>query len=160
MPREIHKRFSLGYKVWATEVETQHWGGITVFWREEVGWEVERARSFGTIVVYFTVMLGNKYWYVVGAYVPPNDPSEVHHITYAVTWCPAGVGKMLVGNLNACLKHPRNQREEYLVTVIEIHILSYQAWNFTPRQRYQVEETGRGGCGERGSLSPNEGTTY
>ena len=128
-----------GYKVWETEAERRHWGGIAIFWREEEGLEVEGAQSFGTNVVSFIVTLGQKCWYVVRAYMPPNDLPGVHHITNDLTYDPEGVGKMLVGNLNACLAHSRDKREEHLAIVITIHGLTYQAYNFTPRQRYRAE---------------------
>ena len=33
--RGIHTQFSSGYKVWVREAESQHRGGIAIFWREE-----------------------------------------------------------------------------------------------------------------------------
>ena len=33
----IHTRFSSGYKVWATEVGSIKWGGISIVWREKGG---------------------------------------------------------------------------------------------------------------------------
>ena len=68
---------------------------------EEGGWEVEGTQSFGTKVVSFTVTLGQKRWYVIGAYVPPNNLPEVHWIEYALTYRPEGVGNLLVVDLNA-----------------------------------------------------------
>ena len=29
----IHTCHGAGYKVWATEVESRHWGGVSVVWR-------------------------------------------------------------------------------------------------------------------------------
>ena len=69
----IHTQQSSGYKVWATEAERQHWGGIAIVCRDEGEWGVEGAQSFGPNVVSFTVTSVKKRWYVVGAYVPPND---------------------------------------------------------------------------------------
>ena len=76
------------YKVWATEVRSRHQGGIFIVWREEEGWEVEGAWRFGPNVVSFTVTSGQKCWYVVGEYVPPNDLPVVHQITHALTCGP------------------------------------------------------------------------
>ena len=85
-------------------------------------------------------MLGRKLWYVVGAYVPPNEQLAVHWIAQALTCGMEGAGKLLVGELNACLAQPRDPQEEYLATIITNHSLSDQAQHFMPRRRYQVEE--------------------
>ena len=39
-------------------------------------------RSFEPNVISFTVTSGRKIWYIVGAYVPPNDLLAVHPVTY------------------------------------------------------------------------------
>ena len=54
----IHMHYRLGYKVWATEAEIRHRGGISMIWREEAGWQVEDAMIFGPNVVSFTIMAG------------------------------------------------------------------------------------------------------
>ena len=61
-------------------------------------------------MVSFTVTLGRKRWYVVGAYVPPNDLPAVHRITHVLACGPEGMDKLIVSNLNACLAHPGDQR--------------------------------------------------
>ena len=90
-------------------------------------------------MVSFTVTLGQKRWDIVRKYVPPNVQPEVHRVAQALTCGSEGVGNVLVGNLNACLSQPRDQREEELVIVIVMHGLSEQAHNFTPRRRYLSE---------------------
>ena len=90
-------------------------------------------------MVSFTVTLGQKRWDIVRKYVPPNVQPEVHRVAQALTCGSEGVGNVLVGNLNACLSQPRDQREEELVIVIVMHGLSEQAHNFTPRRRYRSE---------------------
>ena len=69
----IHTRYSAGYKVWAAEADIRHRGEITLVWREETGWQVESVTVFGLNMVSFTITAGQKRWYVVGAYVTPND---------------------------------------------------------------------------------------
>ena len=135
----IHIQFSSGYKLWATEAEIRHRGGIAIVWREEEVWEVEGARIFGPNVVSFTFVSGQKRWYVIRACVPPNYLPVVHQISHSLICGTEGVFKRLVRDLNACLAHPRDQREEYLATIIASHGLSDQAWNFTPIQSYQSE---------------------
>ena len=96
-------------------------------------------RIFGPNVVSFTVKSGQKHWYVVRAYVPPNDFLEVQRITHVLACGPEGVGKLLVGDINACLENPREQSEEHLATVIAGHGLTDQARHSVPTRRYQVE---------------------
>ena len=108
----------MGYKVWETEVENRHWGDITIVWIGEEGWQVKGAKIFGTNVVIFTVILGRKRWYVVRAYVPPNNQLEIHRVAHTLECRPDVVGALLVGNLNAYLVQPRDQREEDLAIII------------------------------------------
>ena len=96
-------------------------------------------RKFGPNMVSFTVTSGQKRWYVVREYVPPNDLPAVQQITHALACGPEGVRKLLVGNLNNCLAHPRDQREEHLAIVIVGHGLTDQARHFIPRQIYQAK---------------------
>ena len=49
---------------------------------------VERVRRFGTNVVSFTITLGQKRWYIVRAYVPPNDLPGVNNIKHALSCGP------------------------------------------------------------------------
>ena len=97
-------------------------------------------RSFEPNVISFTVTSGRKIWYIVGAYVPPNDLLAVHPVTYALEYGTEGMGKMLVGDLNACLVNPRYQRDNHLATVITGNGLTYQERHLIPRWRYRAEE--------------------
>ena len=44
-----------------------------VVWRAAKGWQVEGTSRFIPTVVSFRLMLGARFWYVVGAYVTPNN---------------------------------------------------------------------------------------
>ena len=114
-------------------------GGVAIIRREEEGWGVEGVRRFGPNVVIFTVTSGQKRWYVVGAYVPPNDLPTVHWITHALACGTERVEKLLVGDINACLENLRDQRGEHLATVLAGHGLTDQARHFVPRRRYRAE---------------------
>ena len=82
------------------EAKRRHRGDIAIVWQKEGVWEVEGARIFGTNVVSFTVMLGQKHWFVVQVYVTPNNQPAVHWVAQALTCRPVGVGKRIVGDLN------------------------------------------------------------
>ena len=47
-------------------------------WKAAKRMQVESTYSFVPNVVSFLLMLVARRWYVVGAYVPPNDVPDVH----------------------------------------------------------------------------------
>ena len=96
-------------------------------------------RRFGPNVVSLKVTSGKKCWYVVGAYMPPNNLPVVIRITHVLACGMEGVGLLIVGDLNAYLENTRYQREEHLATVIAGHCLKYQARHFVPIRRYRAE---------------------
>ena len=65
MTSRVHTRYSAGYKVWATEAEIIHRGGISIVWKEEAGWYVEGVTKYGTNVVSFTITTGWKRWCII-----------------------------------------------------------------------------------------------
>ena len=90
-------------------------------------------------MVSFIITSGRKRWYVVGAYMPTNDLPTAHWITQALECGTEGVGKLLVGDLNACLANERDEREEQLATVLAGHFLTDQGRHFLPRRKYPAE---------------------
>ena len=137
LTKRIHKLYSAGYKVWATEAERRQWDRITIVCREEAGWKVEGATSFVPHVEFFTITAGQKRWYVVGKYVPPNDQLTVHQVEQALARFPEGVETLLVGDLNARLAQPWDQCEEDLATKIANCGIVAQILHFIPRWRYR-----------------------
>ena len=135
----VHTQQNPGYTVWATEEESRHQGGVSVVWRDAEGWGFEGVWNFGPNVVSFIITLGRKRWYGVRSYVPPNNLPMINWIRQALDFRPKGMGKFLVGNLNACLENPRDQREEQLATVLARHGLTDHAQHFSPRWKYRAE---------------------
>ena len=90
-------------------------------------------------VVIFIITLGQKLWYSVRAYVPPNDLPTINWIRQALEYGSKGMRKLLVVNLNICLANPRDQREEQLATVLAGYGLTKQAQHVLPRRKYRVE---------------------
>ena len=80
LTKGMHTRYSTGYNIWVTEAENRHRYRISIVWREEEGCQVEGVTSFGINVVIVTITEGRKHWYIVGAYVPPNDQLNVHRV--------------------------------------------------------------------------------
>ena len=63
---------------------------------------------FGSNVVSFKITAGRKLWYVVGAYVPPNNQPTVYRVEQALAHGPAGVETLLFSDLNARLDQPQD----------------------------------------------------
>ena len=59
-------------------------GGVAVVWRVAKGWQVENTAIFGPNVVSFLLILGERRWYIVGAYVPPNDVPAMNLVEQAL----------------------------------------------------------------------------
>ena len=64
---------------------------------------MEGTTIFGTNVVTFLLMLGERRWYVVGAYVPPNNGPTMHCVEQAPKAAPKGVEVIMLGDLNVRL---------------------------------------------------------
>ena len=69
----VYMQYNLGFKVWSTEKDIRHRGGIAIDWREVEVWKFEGATKFGQKMASFTIMSRRRRWYVVVAYVPPNN---------------------------------------------------------------------------------------
>ena len=97
---------------------------------------MEGTTIFGPNVVTFLLMLGERRWYVVGAYVPPNYVPAVHRMEQALRAAPKRAEMVLMGDLNARLGYPRDEREEYMVTALVDRGLVNITYHFMPRRRY------------------------
>ena len=96
--------------------------------------------NYGANVVSFLLTLGSQRWYVVGAYVHPNTvhvAPVAHQEEQELAGKLKEVETILLGELNARLGEPRDERKEDLVTALADHGLEDINRNFTPRQRYR-----------------------
>ena len=66
------------YAVWEKAVDIRYRGVVAVVWRDDAGWQVEGIINFGPNVATFLMTSRSWRWYIVGAYVPPNDASDVY----------------------------------------------------------------------------------
>ena len=87
-------------------------------WIEEAGWQVEGIISFSPNVVSFLFMMGLWRWYVVRAYVPPNNVTDVYCVKQALVAALRVVEIVLLGDLNMRLWELHNAQEEELVTLV------------------------------------------
>ena len=105
-------------------------------WRAATGCQVENTASFGPNVVSFLLILGARQWYIVGAYMPPNDGPRMHCVEQALQAVPKGLELILMGELNALLGDPHYERKGYLATTLADRGLVNMTDHFLPRRRY------------------------
>ena len=114
----IHMQYIAGYMVWATEAESHQIVGITIIWIEDTGWQVEGVTKYITNVVSFMITVVRKCWFIVGAYMPPNDQSAVHWVEQALAQVLEGTETLMVSNINSHLAQPHDRYEGDLATVV------------------------------------------
>ena len=118
-------------------MEIRHQGGVSVVWREYAGWQVEEIFSFGRNVASFLLTSGSRRWYIVGAYVPPNDVPAIRCIKQVLEEAPKGMEVILLGDLNVRLREKRDAREDELATALEDSGMGDVTAYFMPRWRYR-----------------------
>ena len=78
-------------------------------WRGVEGSQVEGTDRFGPNMVSFLFTLEAKIWYVVEAYVPPNNVSFVHYMEQAQRATQKLFQMILMGDLNTRLGDPHDK---------------------------------------------------
>ena len=74
--------------------------------------------NFGPSVVIFLLTSGSRRWYIVGAYVPPNDAPAIYCVEQDLEEAPRGVEVILLGGLNVRLQEPHNKHKEELAMAL------------------------------------------
>ena len=80
----IYTRFSLGYRVLATNAVSHHQGGIALVYRDSPYFQVESSQRHGPNVMSAVIVSGNLRYGVVGVYVPPSTTTTLVHIAAAL----------------------------------------------------------------------------
>ena len=62
--------------------------------------------NFVPNVVSFLLMLGERRWYSVGSYVPPNNEPSMYRVYQALKAVPKEVEVILLGDLNFLIRDP------------------------------------------------------
>jgi hypothetical protein len=64
--------------------------------------------------------------YCMGVYIPPANESGVEDLCVACEACPANCKPILLGDLNICFDHPRDNREELITDLLdEIDLINH-----------------------------------
>ena len=112
----IYTRGSAGYKVIATDAPKQHRGGVALFYRLTPRFVVEAVERCRPYVMVWQVVTGAKRWYIVGAYIAPEDEVTTEMVVNAIGRRPPGAELMVAGDLNANILAPVGQRAESIAT--------------------------------------------
>ena len=132
----VYTRFSSGYNVTASNAVSACQGGIALFWRENELYEVEEVATRGPNVLTFELVTGQMRYFVVGAYIPPSDlGTTLAHIQQAWSECPRGCEPLLLGDLNANLINPRDEREDGIAEQTDIMNVVDMGRHFRQRRR-------------------------
>ena len=97
---------------------------------------MEAVENFGPNVLGFQLATGERRWYIVGAYIAPEDEETMERVVAAIGKKPRGAELMVAGDFNADIATPEgNRRAENIVTDIVTAGLEDMAQHFMPRSR-------------------------
>jgi hypothetical protein len=97
----------LVYKVLMSKAASQHHGRIGLIWREDHdGFEVEAIWPLTQNLLSFQLFTGNKRYYVMGIYIPPNCTTGVDNLRVAWEAAPQTAPPSLSGTSTSSLRAP------------------------------------------------------
>ena len=70
-------------------------------------------------ILTFQLVTGDKLFYVVGSYIPPNCTRGVEDLRRAGEACPAGCKLHVMGDLNVNVGFPQDKWEEVIVDLLD-----------------------------------------
>ena len=96
-----HPKTASGYTIMCSKVVSGHQGGVAIMWKEnDPKFEVESVLfNNGPNIVTFQVTTGDKQFYVIGIYAPPNCSKGVDDLRGAWEACPQGCKPIVFGDL-------------------------------------------------------------
>jgi hypothetical protein len=115
-----YPHFLSGFKVLLSKAASRHQGGIALLWREgNQGVEVKAARILTPNLLTFQLVTGDKRFYCIGVYIPPNNMMGVEDLRLAWEACPDRCIPIILGDLDINFWNPRNEREELIVDILD-----------------------------------------
>ena len=97
---------------------------------------MEAVEKFGPNGLGFQLETGARRWYIVGAYIAPEDTETMERVVAAIRKKPRGAELMVAGDFNADIAAPEgNRRAEKTATDIATAGLEDMARHFLPRGR-------------------------
>ncbi len=129
----IFTRHLSGYNVLALDATSSSSGGIALFWRGNILYEVKEMRIWGPNIISIHLMMGSTQFFVVGCYIPPSDLETLACIEKAWPECPKGAHPILVGGLSLNLRAPCTEREETIAEQVDAMDLVDMSRHFCQR---------------------------
>jgi hypothetical protein len=95
LANDRHPKTASGYTIMCSKAVSRHQGGAALMWKEnDPKFEVESVLfNNGPNIVTFQLTTGDKRFYVIGIYVPPNCQKGVDDLQNAWDACPLGVNR-------------------------------------------------------------------
>ena len=90
--------------------------------------------NFGPNVASLFLTLGSRRCYIVREYVSPNDAPAVYHIEQDLEAAPKGMEVILLGDVNARMREPRDVWEDNIAaTLVDCRLVGVIS-HFMPRR--------------------------
>ena len=112
----IYTLGSSGYSVVAMDAPIRNCGGVAVFYRLSPYFAVEAVQKFEPKVFGFQLATVERWWYIVGCYLSPDNILMIDSVVSALKERPRGYGMLVVGDFNAKLLEPKGDRRGEEIT--------------------------------------------
>jgi hypothetical protein len=109
-----------GYRVIVSKAVSPHQGGVGLIWREDHdGFKVKAVWPTTPNLLTFQLVMVNRWFYVMGIYIPPNCTTGVDNLQVVWEVCPADCTPLIVGNLNICFEDLANKWADAIIDLLE-----------------------------------------
>ena len=136
----IYARFSLEYRVLATNAMSHLQGGVALIYKESPYWQLESSLLHGPNVISAVIVSGNSQYGIVVEYIPPAHTTTLMHITAALSRFPHPK-MILVGDLNLDLDSIKTDRDTEIADILAISGLLDMHCNFKSAGRFRRPAT-------------------
>jgi exonuclease III len=140
---DCYTKNCFGFEVIATEAESIFQGGIALVYRPSAYWTIETINRYNPNVISFELVTGKRRFSCVGAYIPPGDTTTIDNITIAIERLPRNNPIILLGDLNADILHPQNDRSTEVASMAASFGLDDLLRHFKQKHRFRSGFTWR-----------------
>ena len=124
-----------GYKVLATKAPSKHQGGVALLWQPEYeAFEIKATKIVTPNLITFQLVMGDKRYYIIGIYIPPNNTEGGNNLRAAWEACTANCHPIVMGDLNIHVRNPRSDQEADIANLLDKINLIDTSLNFTLRR--------------------------
>ena len=109
-----------GYKVLATKAPSKHQGGVALLWQPEYeAFEIKATKIVTPNLITFQLVTGDKRYYVIGIYIPPNNTEGGNNLWVAWEAFPANCRPIVMGNLIINIRNPPDDRKADITDLLD-----------------------------------------